>query len=69
LYRYTKEEEDDDEDGSDDEGEPPTKMQIIRKSAFLLTVGMLLIALFADPMVSAVTSLSTAMGRVVCSFE
>jgi hypothetical protein len=57
-----EEEDDDDEADEADEGKSPTKAQIIRKSAVLLGGGMALIALFADPMVGAVTSLSKSLG-------
>ena len=51
----------DDEDDDDSEN-PPTKFQIVRESIVRLTCGMALIALFADPMVGAVSSLSKALG-------
>eukprot|EP00227_Mantoniella_beaufortii_P014562 CAMPEP_0197577120 /NCGR_PEP_ID=MMETSP1326-20131121/1869_1 /TAXON_ID=1155430 /ORGANISM="Genus nov. species nov., Strain RCC2288" /LENGTH=567 /DNA_ID=CAMNT_0043140137 /DNA_START=36 /DNA_END=1739 /DNA_ORIENTATION=- len=57
-----EEDEDEDDEEEDAEGEPLTKGQIIRKSMMLLTIGMVLIATFADPMVGAVSSLSKAMG-------
>ena len=40
----------------------PTKLAIVRESALKLAAGMVLIALFADPMVGAVSSLSRACG-------
>ena len=42
----------------DEDAVPPTKLAIVRESALKLTAGMVLIALFADPMVGAVSSLS-----------
>jgi Ca2+/Na+ antiporter len=54
--------EEEEEDDDDDVEEPPTTFQIVRKSALLLTLGMVLVALLADPMVGAVTSLSKAAG-------
>ena len=65
LVAEAADDDDDDDEGDDDdddEGEPPTKMQIIRKSAMLLTMGMILVSLFADPMVGAVSSLSKGLG-------
>ena len=46
----------------DEDAVPPTKLAIVRESALKLTAGMVLIALFADPMVGAVSSLSRACG-------
>lgn len=54
------ESESDDED--EDSGPPPSAFQIARKSLVLLACGMVLVALLADPMVGAVTSLSRAVG-------
>lgn len=58
--------ESEDESESDDDGEdsgpPPSAFQIARKSLVLLACGMVLVALLADPMVGAVTSLSRAVG-------
>jgi Ca2+/Na+ antiporter len=56
---------DSDSDSGEDEDEdavPPTKLAIVRESCIKLTAGMVLIALFADPMVGAVSSLSRACG-------
>ena len=56
-------ESDSDSDGDEDEDAvPPTKLAIVRESALKLAAGMVLIALFADPMVGAVSSLSRACG-------
>jgi Ca2+/Na+ antiporter len=56
-------ESDSDSDGDEDEDTvPPTKLAIVRESALKLTAGMVLIAVFADPMVGAVSSLSRACG-------
>jgi Ca2+/Na+ antiporter len=58
----------DDETSDDDAGDetdnetPPTRGQIVRQSVTRLAAGMVLIALFADPMVGAVSSLSSALG-------
>ena len=54
---------DSDSDSGEDEDEdavPPTKLAIVRASMLKLTAGMVLIAVFADPMVGAVSSLSRA---------
>ena len=58
------ESEDESESDDDDEnsGPPPSAFQIARKSLVLLACGMVLVALLADPMVGAVTSLSRAVG-------
>lgn len=56
---------DSDSDSGEDEDEdtvPPTKFAIVRESTIKLTAGMVLIAVFADPMVGAVSSLSRACG-------
>ena len=56
-------ESDSDSDGDGDEDAvPPTKLAIVRESALKLAAGMILIAVFADPMVGAVSSLSRACG-------
>jgi len=55
----------DEDDESDDEieaEEPMTKAQITGKATLFLAIGMGLVALFADPMVGAVSSLSRAAG-------
>ncbi len=44
----------------DEDGEPLTRTQVLQRSAMLLTGGTLLVALFADPMVDAVTEFSHA---------
>ena len=49
------------EDG-DEDAVPPTRLAIVRASMLKLTAGMILITLFADPMVGAVSSLSRACG-------
>ena len=51
-----------DDSAEEDESVPPTTLRIVRKSVVKLTLGMILIAVFADPMVSAVSSLTKACG-------
>ena len=66
LQQMWEEEDDDDDDDDDkdddDDEEPPTKFQIVRKSMITVSLGMVLVAVFADPMVSAVSALSKSMG-------
>lgn len=56
------EDESESDDDDEDSGPPPSAFQIARKSLVLLACGMVLVALLADPMVGAVTSLSRAVG-------
>ena len=58
LGELEKLKEEEDEEESDEI--PPTKFQIVKKAVILLIAGTLLAAVFADPLVDAVSEFSTA---------